>query len=64
MPPLEHEDEHGGLPTLRALQSTDDCLKGLPLLQIKTVATPGFGPIFGLALDGSVFGIGGFESPI
>jgi hypothetical protein len=39
-------------------------LKQVTQLQIKTVASPGFGPIFGvLARNGLVFGKGGFESP-
>jgi hypothetical protein len=34
-------------------------------LQIKMVASPGFGPIFRLFVrNGLVFGIGGFEPPI
>ena len=32
-------------------------------VQTTLVAGPGFGPIFGVARSGSVFGIGGFESP-
>ena len=33
-----------------------------PKLQIKMVASPGFGPIFAIvARNGAVFGIGGFE---
>jgi hypothetical protein len=41
------------------------CPQQLAQLQIKIVASPGFGPIFGiLARNGVVFGKGGFESLI
>ena len=43
----------------------DGRLEQFPQLQIKAVASPGFGPIFGILLrSGIVFGIGGFEPGI
>ncbi len=46
----------------RFLLPDDGRLEQLQKLQIKAVASPGFGPIFGLLVrNGLVFGIGGFE---
>jgi hypothetical protein len=50
---------------LQAPATADTDLKSRVVkVQTTLVAGPGFGPIFGSARNGSVFDIGGFESPI